>query len=181
MAKIRILPSGKTLNDPGEIAAYLGCRDIDFETWPMGAEIRALAEAGDPSEAAKAQLLDAFEDRIGAVMRAKGYRHADVVVLNPTTPGLEAMLAKFDKVHRHADDEVRMILDGEGIFGFSPEDGDDFLLEIRAGEYISVPAGAWHWFELTARRRIVAIRLFEDTAGWVPIYRDPPPATEGAR
>jgi len=36
--------------------------------------------------------------------------------VNPATPNLEAMLARFDKEHTHDEDEVRFILSGRGIF-----------------------------------------------------------------
>jgi 1,2-dihydroxy-3-keto-5-methylthiopentene dioxygenase len=35
-----------------------------------------------------------------------------------------------------------------------------------------VPRGTWHWFDLCADRRIRAIRLFQDAAGWTPRYTD---------
>jgi 1,2-dihydroxy-3-keto-5-methylthiopentene dioxygenase len=35
---------------------------------------------------------------------------------------------------------------------------------------ISVPMGTRHWFDLCGDRRIRAIRLFQDTAGWTPHY-----------
>ena len=48
--------------------------------------------------------------------RRGGYVTADVIDVNPATPNLEAMLAKFDKEHTHDEDEVRFILAGRGIF-----------------------------------------------------------------
>jgi 1,2-dihydroxy-3-keto-5-methylthiopentene dioxygenase len=35
-----------------------------------------------------------------------------------------------------------------------------------------VPRGTWHWFNLCADRRIRAIRLFQDMAGWTPLYTE---------
>jgi len=35
-----------------------------------------------------------------------------------------------------------------------------------------VPGGYLHWFNLCADRRIRAIRLFKDPAGWAPHYSD---------
>ena len=48
--------------------------------------------------------------------RRGGYVTADVIDVNPETPNLEAMLARFDKEHTHSEDEVRFILAGRGIF-----------------------------------------------------------------
>jgi 1,2-dihydroxy-3-keto-5-methylthiopentene dioxygenase len=33
-----------------------------------------------------------------------------------------------------------------------------------------VPRGTLHWFHLCSDRRIRAIRLFQDMAGWTPHY-----------
>ena len=55
-------------------------------------------------------------DEIEEMKRRGGYVTADVIDVNPATPNLEAMLAKFDKEHTHDEDEVRFILAGRGIF-----------------------------------------------------------------
>jgi len=65
-----------------------------------------------------------------------------MVVIHEAIPGLADMLAKFDKIHLHTDDEVRYILAGKGYFGFVEPDGKQFLLEVSAGDYINVPANA---------------------------------------
>jgi 1,2-dihydroxy-3-keto-5-methylthiopentene dioxygenase len=80
------------------------------------------------------------------------------------------MLAKFDKIHYHTDDEVRYILAGRGFFGFVEPDGEQFLLEVAAGDYINVPANTEHWFEMKDSKRIKAVRYFIDTSGWTPVY-----------
>ena len=45
-------------------------------------------------------------------------------------------------------------------------------IEVEAGDLIRVPKGTWHWFDLCTDRTIRAIRLFQDPAGWTPIYTD---------
>ena len=35
-----------------------------------------------------------------------------------------------------------------------------------------MPRGTKHWFDLCAERRIRAIRLFQDPAGWTPHYTE---------
>jgi 1,2-dihydroxy-3-keto-5-methylthiopentene dioxygenase len=94
-----------------------------------------------------------------------------MVILNPQTPNLETLLAKFDKSHYHDDDEVRYIFDGEGVFGFEGKDGTQFSITVTAGDYIIIPAKAYHWFTLTPARSIKAIRLFKDMSGWAPHYK----------
>jgi 1,2-dihydroxy-3-keto-5-methylthiopentene dioxygenase len=103
-----------------------------------------------------------------------GYQSRDLIVLHPDVPGLDELLAKFERCHTHADDEVRYIVDGEGVFGFVLPDGSQVELLVEPGEYVNVPMGTEHWFHLTKRKRIKAIRYFVDTTGWTPEYTGTP-------
>ncbi|MDJ0566530.1 MAG: cupin domain-containing protein, partial [Microcystis sp. M49629_WE12] len=101
-----------------------------------------------------------------------GYQARDLIVLHPEIPNLDTLLAKFERCHTHADDEVRYIIDGEGVFGFVFADGSQGELTIQPQEYINVPAHSEHWFHLTASKRVKAVRYFTSTAGWVPEYTE---------
>ena len=90
--------------------------------------------------------------------------------IGPDTPGLEAMLNKFNSEHWHDEDEVRFIVDGRGLFHIHPADRPVFAIEVEAGDLIRVPKGTHHWFDLCVDRRIRAIRLFQDPSGWTPHY-----------
>jgi 1,2-dihydroxy-3-keto-5-methylthiopentene dioxygenase len=66
---------------------------------------------------------------------------------------------------------VRFIVKGHGIFFINPEnEGPVFSIELEEGDFINVPAGTKHWFDLCADRTIRAIRLFREKAGWTPLY-----------
>ena len=67
---------------------------------------------------------------------------------------------------------MRFILEGRGIFFIHPREGDVFAIEVGPGDLIRVPRGTWHWFDLCDDRRIRAIRLFQDAAGWTPHYTE---------
>jgi 1,2-dihydroxy-3-keto-5-methylthiopentene dioxygenase len=82
------------------------------------------------------------------------------------------MLARFTSEHWHDEDEVRFIIEGRGLFHIHPEHGPVFAIEVEAGDLIRVPRGTHHWFDLCGDRRIRAIRLFQDPAGWTPHYTD---------
>ena len=60
------------------------------------------------------------------------------------------------------------------MFHIRPRAGDTtgavVAIEVAAGDLLRVPRGTWHWFDLCAERRIRAIRLFQDPAGWTPHY-----------
>lgn len=48
-----------------------------------------------PEEADASQILEAYREPIEELKRTGGYVTADVINVKPTTPGLEAMLAKL--------------------------------------------------------------------------------------
>ncbi|APY25332.1 Acireductone dioxygenase [Leptospira borgpetersenii str. 4E] len=92
-----------------------------------------------------------------------------MIVLHPNVSGLNDMLAKFDRVHYHTDEEVRYIVDGSGVFGFVLK-GEKFLVHVVKDDFISVPRNTNHWFYLDDKKRIKAVRYFQDMSGWVPNY-----------
>ena len=67
---------------------------------------------------------------------------ANVIDIKAETPGLDAMLKKFSSEHWHDEDEVRLIVEGRGIFHIHPTSGPVFALEVEAGDLIRVPRAA---------------------------------------
>jgi 1,2-dihydroxy-3-keto-5-methylthiopentene dioxygenase len=171
MARI-IFPDGKELKDLPAVQNRLARLGITLRHWPAPASPRAqeLMQKQSLSDAEKEELLGFVQNRFEELKREKGYQTRDMVVIHEGIPGLADMLAKFDKIHTHADDEVRYILAGSGYFGFVEPDGNQFLLEVAAGDYINVPANAEHWFEMKDCTRCKAVRYFIDTSGWTPHY-----------
>jgi len=164
MALLKIPAEDRALSDPAAIAAYLADRGIAYERWTSDRPVAATAPAAD--------VLAAYAEKIDALKAAGGYVTADVIDVNPATPGLDGMLAKFNSEHWHDEDEVRLIVEGRGLFHIHPPDGPVFAIEVEAGDLIRVPRGTWHWFDLCSDRQIRAIRLFQDLAGWTPYYTE---------
>jgi len=162
MAIISIPDENRTIADERAIADYLGALGIDYEKWQPAHDVAP----GAPAE----EILAAYSREIETLKRRGGYVTADVIDVNPLTPGLEAMLAKFNREHWHDEDEVRFIVEGRGLFHIHPPAGPVFAIEVEAGDLIRVPRGTHHWFDLCADRRIRAIRLFQDASGWTPHY-----------
>ena len=164
MAQIRIPEQNRTLSEERSVADFLARHGIDYERWtpehPVGAEA--------PAE----RILQAYVREIEALKERGGYVTADVIDVGAETPNLEAMLARFSREHWHDEDEVRFIILGHGLFHVRPLEGPVFAIEVEAGDLIRVPRGTRHWFDLCADRRIRAIRLFQDPAGWTPRYTD---------
>src|SRR5262245_38227902 len=162
MARVRIPEEQRSIDDQGAIAAYLVERGIDFERW------HSTIDAG--SEASADAILAAYAGKIDELKARGGYVTADVIDVKPDTPGLDAMLARFNSEHWHDEDEVRFIVEGRGLFHIHPAGGPVFAIEVGAGDLIRVPKGTHHCFDLCSDRRIRAIRLFQDPSGWTPHY-----------
>lgn len=166
------LEDGTVYADLQSISKELAPLNIQLDYWAVGADKelnqKLAQESLDDNE--KEQVLQSLDRYFEQLKQTAGYQERDLIVLHPGIPNLDEMLKKFDSIHTHGDDEVRYIIDGEGIFGFVRPDGSQIELTIQPQEYINVPAGCEHWFYLTQNRRIKAVRYFIGKEGWVPEY-----------
>ena len=162
MAILHIPDEKKTITGPLQIKQYLAGIGIGYEVWKPATLLAPTASG--------AEILKAYGHEIDLLKQQGGYVTADVIDLHPHTPNLEGMLARFQKEHFHDEDEVRFIVEGRGVFHLRPRSGSVVALEVEAGDLARVPTGTWHWFDLCPDRRIRAIRLFQDPAGWTPHY-----------
>ena len=163
MALLKIPEEDKSLTEQAEVTAFLAERGIEYER--MGA-------MPTPEDASADALLAAYSSKIDDLKARGAYITADVIDVNAETPGLDAMLKKFSSEHWHDEDEVRLIVEGRGLFHIHPPGQPVFAIEVEAGDLIRVPRGTHHWFDLCGERRIRAIRLFQDRSGWTPHYTE---------
>lgn len=112
-----------------------------------------------------------FQGSLDALKEARGYVEQDEIVLHPETPNLTGICDKFKDEHFHTDDEVRFVLEGEGIFDIRSVDDDWMRVTVTAGDLIVVPKDCHHRFFLTDMKMIRCVRLFKDTSGWTAHYR----------
>ena len=162
MAIVRIPEEHRTIEGDARVASFLASKNIEYE--------RAVPDVPLPPGAPAAEVLAGYHTKIEELKAKGGYVTADVIDVFPDTPNLDAMLAKFSSEHWHDEDEVRFIIEGRGLFHIHPPRGPVFAIEVEAGDLIRVPKGTHHWFDLCSDRRIRAIRLFQDQAGWTPHY-----------
>jgi len=117
---------------------------------------------------------ESYQPALDRLMGERGYVEQDIVELNPQTPQLTEICAKFVGEHLHTDDEVRYVLAGSGIFDIRSADDRWMRVTVEQGDLLVVPANLHHRFSLSERKHIRCVRLFKDRSGWVPHYRPSP-------
>lgn len=164
MAILTLLdPIKKEISNPSEIKTFMNERGIIFEQWETSIPLKDT----DTQET----ILKAYDHELGPYMKKNGYVNADVINVHKDTPNIEAIRAKFLSEHTHAEDEVRFFVDGEGQFFFHLEERKEvFRLTCQKGDFISVPKGVSHWFDLAPKYHVKAIRVFQTPEGWVANY-----------
>jgi 1,2-dihydroxy-3-keto-5-methylthiopentene dioxygenase len=164
MAILTLLaPHKSTWEDPKDIKVFMNERGIIFEQWQASIDLKD----SDSQET----ILKAYEHELMPYMKKHGYLSADVINVHRETPNIETIRAKFLSEHTHSEDEVRFFVDGEGQFFFHlPERKEVFKLLCQKGDFISVPKGVTHWFDLAPKYHVKAIRVFQTIEGWVANY-----------
>jgi 1,2-dihydroxy-3-keto-5-methylthiopentene dioxygenase len=163
MALLKIPEEDRSVTESAAVTTFLAEHGIEYER---------LGSVPTPADASVDALLAAYAPKIDDLKARGGYVTADVIDVNAETPGLDAMLKKFSSEHWHDEDEVRLIVEGRGLFHIHPPGQPVFAIEVEAGDLIRVPRGTHHWFDLCGDKRIRAIRLFQDKSGWTPHYTE---------
>jgi 1,2-dihydroxy-3-keto-5-methylthiopentene dioxygenase len=151
-------PEPRHLEDPALIAAELEARGIGFERWPARVE---LAHDANPDT-----ILAAYASEIRQVQATGNYPTVDAIRLTPEHPDREALRRKFLAEHTHSEDEVRFFVEGRGLFCLHI--GEEVLQVLcEQNDFLRVPAGTRHWFDMGRAPRFTAIRFFDNPEGWV--------------
>ncbi|MED4072423.1 cupin domain-containing protein [Priestia endophytica] len=172
MANIRLHKTNERIENQEEVAEFLQSQEVIYENWDISKLPLHLQENYRLKEEEKEEILATFKEEITDISDRRGYKAQDVISLSDATPNLDELLNNFQREHHHTDDEVRFIVSGHGIFVIQGKDGHFFDVELEPGDLISVPENIQHYFTLMNDRKVVAIRIFVTTEGWVPIYAD---------
>ena len=155
---------GETVTGTDEISAVMNSAGIPYERW--GTRL-------DPG-ASDEEILTAYDQDVTKLKNAHGYVTADLIALNPDTPNLDTICKKFVDEHHHTEDEVRFVVEGEGVFEIFGDKSDENVSPLKfkaqAGDLIVIPANRRHLFYLTDKKTIRCIRLFKTIEGWEALY-----------
>ena len=152
-------------SDAERIQRELASRGIRFQRWPARAEL--------PAGASQEQILAAYSSEIAEVQADGGYPTVDAIRLTPDHPDRQALRQKFLAEHTHSEDEVRFFVEGRGLLCLHI--GDEVLQVLcEADDFLRVPAGTKHWFDMGSAPLFCAIRFFDNPAGWVAQFSGDP-------
>lgn len=147
----------ETYTDFESIRKVLAEQKIGYERWQTDSP---LSETASPEEVAAA-----YKSSIDKIMK-QGYKTFDVVSLFPDAPNAAEARKKFINEHTHGEDEVRFFVDGSGMF-YIHANGKVFMMLCTKGDFINLPAGTTHWFDMGPKPFFKAIRVFNNPEGWV--------------
>ncbi len=150
--------AAELLRDGDLIAKALDSYGVSFE------RVSALIELKETATAE--EVLQTYAPFIEREKKARGYQTADVVRIVRGQQNTAPMRAKFLSEHIHSEDEARLFAEGSGAF-YLHLHGSVLMMVCTAGDYIRVPAGTKHWFDMGAAPCFTAVRIFTDPAGWV--------------
>ncbi len=170
MSRLRIFNSStpavsSVVSDAGEISAVLQGIGVRFERWPAGSSI--------DRDAGEEEVIAAYRSCVDQLMGEYGFQSVDVIAMTPEHPEKETLRARFLAEHTHSDFEVRFFVEGRGLFYIHVGDKVYGVL-CEAGDLISVPADAKHWFDMGTAPDFKCIRLFTTPEGWVANYTGDP-------
>ena len=173
MAKL-YFEDGRVEEELSVIQGELSPLAITVAHWAIDDTTKSILEKKSLSDEEREIVLKNLDVYFQQLQESAGYQSRDLIVLHDDIPNLSTLLRKFERAHTHDDDEVRYIVEGEGVFGFTRPDASQVELLVESEEYINVPKDTEHWFYLTKKTRIKAVRYFTTTEGWTPVYTDTP-------
>ncbi len=146
------------LKEYKDISKRLSGLGVRFERWETDHELSWGAQ--------QEEVVKAYKDDIERIINEFGFKTLDVVSLTPDNPKKDELRNMFLKEHTHSDFEVRFFVDGSGTFYLHLDD-KVYVVFCEKGDFISVPAGTKHWFDMGSKPFFKAIRFFLIPEGWV--------------
>lgn len=153
-------------NDPSECQSFTDYTTITNELNKVGVLLQKWQADQDLAEDAEQEaVLDAYASSIIKLKQQNAFQSIDVVSLRPDHPQKAEFRNKFLAEHTHDDFEIRLFVDGSGLF-YLHIDHKVYMVLCEAGDLISVPANTPHWFDMGENPSFKCIRFFSTPNGW---------------
>ena len=145
-------------SNSSRISAELKKRGIQFQHLASKPEIK--------KGASNSQVLKAYESLIASVQKDEKYQTVDVMRVCRDDPNNESLRQTFLQEHQHQEDEVRFFVEGCGLFSLHIDD-EEIQVSCQAHDWIMIPAGTRHWFDMGTNPSYCVIRFFNNSEGWL--------------
>lgn len=116
----------------------------------------ALDELADQDE-----VIEAFRLPLDGIMQEDGFRGLDVFTVQPGQPDQAVLHQQFMQAHAHAGTEGHLLLEGQGIY-YMRAGADVYALQCAPGDFIRLPGGLRHWFDMGKQPHFRSIRFYTD-------------------
>ena len=151
--------------DPTVIQAELADRGIDFEQWPAPRDL--------PTGATAEAIVAAYQDDVERIQARWDFPLVDAIRITPEQSDPALLRRQFLAEHTHAEDELRFVVEGRGLFCLHVK--DEVLATLcERGDLIRVPADTRHWFDVGSLPLFCALRFFNNNQGWLAHYTNDP-------
>ncbi|KAG5506462.1 hypothetical protein JKF63_05965 [Porcisia hertigi] len=130
------------------------------------------------------EVSDDVEGFVKPLLSKLNYHSYDVVHLSPSILGeekFETLAQQHFLEHIHEDDEVRLVLEGQGYFDVRDANDKWIRLLSRPGDCIVLPAGMYHRFTTDQNQYIKTLRIFKEAPRWIAVNRGPEAEEKPAR
>src|SRR5690625_1651386 len=141
-------------NEPEALTRRLA--DINVRYAHVELPTARLDELADQDEA-----IEAFRHPLDDLMQHDGFIGLDVSTVQHGQPDQADLHRQFMTAHAHAGVEGHLMVEGSGAF-FMRAGDDVYALHSAPGDFVRVPGGLRHWFDMGRRPGFRSIRFYVD-------------------
>jgi 1,2-dihydroxy-3-keto-5-methylthiopentene dioxygenase len=146
--------------------------DIVSTLAEQGVDIRRLkAPAPVVPGASQKEVMSACQEPVEALMAEHGCLAVEVISVDSHHPQRAELRARFVEDHHHAEDELRWVVAGRGLFSLRVGEFV-YVVLCERNDLISIPAGTRQWFDMGEPPHFLAVRLFKSASGLSATFTD---------
>lgn len=107
------------------------------------------------------EVIEAFRQPLDALMQNDGFNGLDVATVQFGQSNQAQLHRQFMTAHAHAGIEGHILVEGSGAF-FMQAGTEVYALHSGPGDFIRMPGGLRHWFDMGRQPHFRSIRLYAD-------------------
>jgi 1,2-dihydroxy-3-keto-5-methylthiopentene dioxygenase len=113
----------------------------------------------------------AVEHLVERLLSDRGWTEVEHVRRSATKPQDEAEIVKEADEHCHLEDEVRLLLEGQGLYDIRAHDEQWLRIWVRPGDLVVVPARRYHRFLVGHAATLYYVQPYASRSDLLHLYR----------